>query len=274
MKKIFAVAAAVLTLFTSCVKDEIYPYAAIADLEYTYAYDAATPVVITVKLNSFVDINSVKLFYTAGTAAEKSVDMTKGSDGAYTGTIPAFPMGTDVTYYVKAATAAGETTSAVTKYTVGVTPPNYAAIKLNELNGNDKFIELYNSGGSDVDIEGMFITKDSGEKATWTAPKKTLAPGDFLLLYSEDVTIPGGAQEGYEATLVFASGLSPRKAVRISLFNPSGKCVDDFNLVDCKEKCAASYSRVPDGTGSWYHTASTPNAANDTNTAKAVEGLQ
>jgi len=257
------------------VKDEVYPYASIDDIEYTYAYDAATPVVITTTVSAFVDVKSVTLNYTAGSDAEVSVDMTAGSDNTYTGTIPAFPLGTEVSYYIVAATEEGETTSATTKYTVGVTPPNYAAIQLNELNGKTKFIELINTGGSDVDLEGMYITKDGGESATWTAVKGyTLKAGEYLLLYGEDVVAEGEDQEGYNADLVFHSGLSAKKAVRIQLFNPSGKCVDDFNLVECKEAASASYSRVPDGTGAWYHTAATPGATNENNTAKPVEGLE
>ncbi len=274
MRKLLIASLAAVLAFTACVKDEIYPYAAIGDIEYTYAYDATTPVDVTANVSSFVDVESVKLYYTAGNAAEKAIDMTKAGEGSYTATIPALAMGTVVTYYVVASTSAGDTKSAVTTYTVGVTPPNYAAIKLNELNGNDKFIELVNAGGADVELEGMFITKDSGETATWTAPKKVLGPGEFLLLYSEDVVVAGGAQEGYDESLVFHSGLSAKKAVRIQLFNPSGKCVDDFNLVDCKKKASASYSRVPDGSGAWCFTDATPGAANATDSSDPVEGLQ
>ncbi|MCR5519656.1 MAG: lamin tail domain-containing protein [Bacteroidales bacterium] len=275
MKKLFILSLAAVLAFSACVEDSIYPYASISDVTNTYAYDAATTVEVSATVTAFVDIKSVNLYYTAGKAAETSASMTAGSNNVYTATIPAYEMGTEVSYYIVAATDEGETTSATTKYTVGVTPPNYAAIHLNELNGKTKFIELINTGGSDVDLEGMFITKDGGETATWTAVKgQTLKAGELLLLYSEDVVVTGGDQEGYDENLVFHSGLSAKKAVRIQLFNPSGNCVDDFNLVECKEAATASYSRVPDGTGSWYHTAATPGAANENNTTKAVEGLQ
>lgn len=264
MKKILFAAAALFAL-AGCVEDEIFPYAAIADLDYTYAYDADTPVEVTVTVNSFVDLTGYTLYYTVEGGSEKAVTMTEVSDGVYTATIPAMAMGTNVSYYVVVSTEAGDTKSAVTKYTVGVTPPNWAAIQINELNGNDKFIELVNTGGADVDIEGMYITKDGGESATWTAPKKTLAPGGLLLLYSEDVVISGGAQEGYDATLVFASGLSAKKNVRIQLFNPSGKCVDDFNITKHPgTKVAGSYGLNADG--KWYKQNPTPGAANEDGT--------
>jgi hypothetical protein len=274
MKKILFASLVALLALTACVKDEIYPYAAIDEVEYTYAYDAATPVDITAMVSSFVDIISAKLFYTAGDAEEVVQDMIKNEAGAYAATIPAFPMGTVVKYHTEFTTAAGVTTSKETNYTVGVTPPNYKAIKLNELNGNDKFIELINTGGADVELDGMYIEKDG--KLVWTAQAThKLAPGALLLLYSEDVVVTGEAQEGYDATLVFASGLSAKKNVTVVLYNPSKKAVDYFNLTGYAEKCAASYSRVGADYAfdKWYHTAATPGAANAEDSSKPVVGL-
>ena len=38
---------------------------------------------------------------------------------------------------------------------------DYSALKLNELNGNDKFIELYNSSDADIDIAGVYFNVSS-----------------------------------------------------------------------------------------------------------------
>lgn len=145
------------------------------------------------------------------------------------------------------------------------------AVVLNELNGNDKFIEIYNVGAAEVDMSGYCIFKDSGVEATWTAPDGLkLAAGAYLLLYSVDVQ---ANYADYDPTLFFNSGLSSKKAVRIELKNRDGETVDDFNLVTCTKTAPASYGRVPNGTGPWVYTSATP-AAENTEAGDPVEGLE
>ncbi|MBP5374044.1 MAG: lamin tail domain-containing protein [Bacteroidales bacterium] len=273
MKKLLIASVAALLALTACVKDNLYPYAAIDEVDATYAYNENTPVDVTITVSSFVDLVSVKLCYTKADDPEVAVDMTKGEGDTYTARIPNFDMGVVVKYHVEVETAAGITKSKEANYTVGVTPPNWKMVKLNELNGNKKFIEIINTWEDDVELEGMYIEKDG--KKVWTAAKAhVLAPGARLLLYSEDVVGDGGEQAGYDATLVFTSGLSPKKAVRVQLFDPNGKSCDDFNLVNYSTPAPASYSRVPEGTGNWYYTAATPGAANPNDTSSAVGGLE
>ena len=150
-----------------------------------------------------------------------------------------------------------------------VTPVDYSGLVLNELNGNDKFIELYNKGTEAIALKGVYIEKD--EKNVWKAGDITLEAGAYLLLYSEDVI----AEEhpDYEGSgLVFSSGLSAKKAVRVQLFTPQGVSLDDFNLVDYSIPAPASYSRCPDGTGAWTYADATPGTANAESTT-LVDGL-
>ena len=39
-------------------------------------------------------------------------------------------------------------------------PIGYSGLVLNELNGNDKFIELYNKGGEALSLKGIYMEKD------------------------------------------------------------------------------------------------------------------
>ena len=270
MKKIFLAAFAALFAFSSCVKDEMYPYPSIADISNTIAYDETEDVTVTALVTAFVDIQEVNLFYKTGSSAAQKVKMT-ASGNTYTGVIPAMPMGTEVTYYIEAATSGGTTTSAEGKYTVGVIPIDFTPLKLNELNGNDKFIEIINTGSFPINIKGIKIFKDT--KDVWTGPNRDLDAGAFLLLYSEDVVGSGGAHEGYDPELVFTSGLSAKKAVRVQLTDPVKKDLDDFNLVTVSKTAPASYSCVPDGSGDWYFTAATPGAKNSTDKSDPVTGL-
>ncbi|MDT3356209.1 MAG: lamin tail domain-containing protein [Bacteroidota bacterium] len=270
MKNILFAAAALLLSVTSClVKDEMYPYPAIGEISNTVAFDETDDVTVTAKVGAFVDIESVTIVYTAGSAKAATVKMTKGSGDEWTGVIPAQAVGTEVKYHVDATTKAGTVSSKEVSYTVGSAPINYAAIKLNELNGKDKFIELINTDAADVRITGINIQKDG--KDVWTAPAYTMAAGERLVLYSEDVTADH-PEVGED--FIFHSGLSAKKAVRVQLFNPSGESIDDFNLVECVKAATASYSRVPEGTGKWCFTDATPGAANSTDDSDPVEGLQ
>lgn len=157
-----------------------------------------------------------------------------------------------------------------------VTPPTPApgveVLCLNELNGNDKFIEIVNPSAAAVKIEGIKILKDG--KLVWTAPAISVEAGKYLLLYSEDVVVEGGAQAGYDATLVFASGLSSKKAVRVQLVQTDGiTVIDDFNLAThpTGTTIEGSYGRNADG--EWYiQPTATPNAANVDGAEKLVLG--
>ena len=137
---------------------------------------------------------------------------------------------------------------------------SYTGLVLNELNGNDKFIELYNNSESAISLNGVYIEKDG--KNVWTAGDITLEAGKFLLLYSEDVAADYPGYEDNGNGLVFGSGLSAKKEVRVKLFSPSGASLDDFNLVEYTTPAPASYSRCPDGTGDWMYADATPGSAN------------
>ena len=269
MKKIITILALALPfVLSSCLKDEVYGGATISDVKSTVAYTETTPVTVTAKVSSLVPVNEVSIYYKAGSASEQKVAMT-GSE-TYTGIIPAQPLGTEVSFYIEARTESMASKSPVTKYVVGATPIDYSGLILNELNGNEKFIELFNKGTEAIPLEGVYIAKDTDDNITWVSDNRSIAPGEYLLLYSEDVVIGGGAQEGYPEALVFHSGLSAKKAVRIHLFSPANETIDDFYLKDCFKTAPASYSRNADG--KWYFADATPGKANVDGT-EAVEGL-
>ena len=148
----------------------------------------------------------------------------------------------------------------------------YDGLKLNELNGNDKFIELYNASDAQIDISGCYIMKDD-EKTIFTADALTVAPGEFITIWSEDVKddVPSDA-------LIFSSGLSADKSVKIELLDPEGNSLDVFKNLsvasgekwgeddgkyDSKDKeNKPSFARDTDGTGDWYIMMPTQGATN------------
>ena len=270
MKRIFAIAAAAVALaasLSSCVQDKVYGLPTITDINNTVAVSASDEVVVTATVTSLTGISYVNLLWAADGGSWTTVEMQAAGD-SWSGVIPAQPLDTEVSYYIEAASEGGETAvSATVSYVVGAAVIDYSGLRLNELNGNDKFIEIYNASGEDIPLSGICIWKDS-EKSVWDAPQLTLKAGDFLLLYSEDVQAD---HPDWDAELIFSSGLSAKKNVRIELRDPKGGDIDDFNCTKHPgTEVEGSYGRNSDG--GWYiQTTPTPGSANVDGT-ESVEG--
>ena len=275
MKKIVFAALALIVLMASCVKDPQYPGVTINSVTYSpTAVQADVPVTVTATIVSFKAFEP-KLIYTVDEKEPVTVVMTSGDEkNIYTAVIPGYADDTKVSFYVE---ADGEliAKSAVMEYVVGAVAIDYSVLRLNELNGNDKFIEVYNAGVEAINMNGVTIYKDT-DKLIWTGkPVVSVEPGEYLLLYSEDVILDHLDID--TANYIFSSGLSAKKNVRIELKTPAGETFDDFNLVDIDQNdpsmipAPGSYSRNADG--QWYYADATPGAANIDGTIQ-VMGLE
>ena len=266
MKKIMFVALALLMGLASCVKDKQYPGITISNVSYTpTAVQAEDDVTVTATITSFNEFTA-KLVYTVADAQPVEIAMTGGVErDIYSAVIPAQPDGTTVSFYVVAEGTLVAQSPAM-EYTVGAVAIDYTVLRLNELNGNDKFIEIYNTGADAINLNGVYIEKDGTQN--WLADNTVkIDAGGYLLLYSEDVQAD---MPDYPESLIFHSGLSAKKNVRIQLFTPAGISIDDFNLTDiglngeaygyAGNQAPASYSRNADG--NWYYSDATPGAAN------------
>jgi len=278
MKKIMFVALALLMGLASCVKDKQYPGITISNISYTpTAVQEETPVVVTATITSFKEILEAKVVYTIDNES-LALAMTKGVENNYSAVIPAYPDGTTVSFYVEADNIEITATSPAMEYTVGAVAVDYSVLRLNELNGNDKFIEIYNTGTEPINLNGVYIEKDGTQN--WLADNTVIiGPQSYLLLISEDVIAD---HPDYAESLIFHSGLSAKKNVRIQLFTPAGVSIDDFNLVNiglngeaygyASNQAPASYSRNADG--KWYYADATPGVSNidGTNIVLGLEG--
>lgn len=269
MKKILFAVLALVVVMASCVKDE--PYNGIS-ISLSYAPTAMTDindVTVTATIASFYDVTATLFYSLNDDEKENEVPMVYNeASKVYTAVIPAQPNDTKVVFYVKAVSEKMETISDSKDYTVGAVPPDYSTIVLNELNGDTKFIEIYNMGEMDLPLKGMYLYKDE-KKVIWTADATVVAPAHgYILLYSDDVTGENGAQAGYSESLTFAGGLSPKKTLKMELFMPDGTSRDVYirgtenvwgtTITDVKPK---SFARTPDG-GDWKLVDPTPGAAN------------
>jgi hypothetical protein len=278
MKKIMFVALALLMGLASCVKDKQYPGITISNVTYNpTAVQEDDEVTVTATITSFQKILEAKVVYTID-GESLALAMTEGTDNLYKAVIPAYPDGTKVSFYVEADNIEVTAASPVMEYTVGAVAVDYSVLRLNELNGNDKFIEIYNAGADAINLNGVYIIKDN-EAQTWTGDNTVkIEAGAYLVLYSEDVVAD---HPDVPETLIFHSGLSAKKNVRIQFFTPAGEIIDDFNLTAIElngeaygyagNQAPASYSRNADG--KWYYADATPGAAN-TDGQNIVLGLE
>lgn len=260
-----------MLIAVSCVEDEMYNGPATIE-KIEYAPQTVTPdddVTVTATITDLQGVTEARIQYKVNGGAQTEVTMTKGSGDTYTGVIPKQADKAVVLFTVAADNKAGTTAvSAEQTYTVGAIPVAYENLVLNELNGNDKFIEIFNKGDVVVPLEGVYVEKD--DKLVWTgSASQTLPAGGYLLLYSEDVQAD---MTDHPADQFFGSGLSAKKVVRVQLFSPSGS-LDDFNLVGYEKPAPASYSRWENGIGKWVYADATPGAVNVKGTEE-VPGLQ
>ena len=144
---------------------------------------------------------------------------------------------------------------------------------LNEIDANNKAIELYNTTDKEISLEGVTIvkydsSKEGGKTITWTGAKDMkLAAKSWIYLESTDLSDPvedGDPDYKYQSeNHIFVGGLSGKKNVKIELYGPDEKLLDSFirgeegagwNQVKGYENDKKhSFSRCPDGTGEWAY---------------------
>lgn len=270
-----------MTAFTSCVKDEIYNGpAAISDIASSPA--TATPddiVTVTATITSVKGIETASLLYKVNTGVYTTVIMKAGSNGSYTASIPKQIDKSSITFYIDVITSGGIRSQSVEKtYKVGAIAPNYAAIVLNEVDGNKKFVELYNNSDNPVNISGMAIIKNGtslkNEDGTpsWIVPTGIIIPArGFGIIKCSGYTATADAAAIIIGTV--SDGMSAKQTLLLELTKPDGTVVNTFqrgtapwSVTISAIAATDSYSRIPDGTGTWKTSLSTAGKANGTST--------
>ena len=239
---IVAALAALAVILPSCVKDETYPYASVSKVANT---DAVGPVDVTVTatVSALVPV-TVKLFYTAGSTSEASVDMT-GSGETYTGIIPGQPVGTVVKYHVEASTTAGSMSSEEKTYTVSEKPAEPQTLFINEVNCGTKEFEIYNASNKAVDIAGYVFLKD--DKDSWEVPagKGNIPAKGFLVFKAKNNDINEGPSFGLSGTKGFKLCMLKDGEIVDEIDNSA--TVEGFKVVED----GWSLSRKTDGGDEW-----------------------
>lgn len=212
-------------------------------------------------------ISLVKLQWTVNDATQVSeLTMTKNADGLYEGTIDKQVDGTVVHWTVIVTNDQSNTAqqSGTINWAAPAIPTgDYTKLVLNEVDGINKTIELYNNGSVALSLEGVQIVKLADDISDWwigTAVTGSIPAGGYILLsnnLSEDDPLFGDG------------GISPKKSVQFDLYDPAGEKIDTFLRGDASALDSSisdvspnSYQRIPDGTGDWKLAEPTNGAAN------------
>ena len=145
-------------------------------------------------------------------------------------------------------------------------------IVFNEIDANNKAIELYNTTDAELSLKGIYIvkydaSKEGGKTTTWTAADLKLKAKSWMYIESSDLAdeVEGGDPNyKYQSEdHIFKGGLSGKKNVKLELYAADGSVLDTFvrgeegagwNQVSGYENDKKhSFSRCPDGNGDWAY---------------------
>ena len=163
-------------------------------------------------------------------------------------------------------------------------------VVLNEVDGQNKCIEFYNTTDREISLDGVYVVKYDSEKpdgksTTWTGTANIkIAAKGYVVIESSDLCDENedGVRDNdyvYETEEhVFKGGLSPKKNVKLELYDAKDKLLDSFvrgtegagwnQVKGYPENEECSFSRVPDGTGEFVYAAPTKKAANGAKVAE------
>ncbi|MCB0746449.1 MAG: CotH kinase family protein [Ignavibacteriae bacterium] len=114
------------------------------------------------------------------------------------------------------------------------------------------WIELYNNGLAQMNLEGYYLSDDSLNIEKWQFPNVVLDPGEYLLVFASDKdTIMNYFHTNFK---ISASG------EQIFLSDSTGILVDQINLPNSFTDI--SYARLNDGSFPWVHQSPTPGLEN------------
>ena len=122
-----------------------------------------------------------------------------------------------------------------------VMPSNVSSACVDEGGGHADWIELYNTGSAEVDLQGMSIT-DNPEiplKKQFGSGLK-IAPGGVLMLWADDNVAQGANHLPFKLAA---------DSEQVLLFDRSGKMLDQYSWTAASADL--SYARLPDGSGTF-----------------------
>lgn len=243
---------------------------------------AGESAIVTSRLTSAGGIAEVRLWYATGLVGNfTQVGMRDdgaypdalAGDGEYAGSIPGFPAGTFVRYYVEAiannAARSAAYLPAGAEHDVFVYQVDQAVtttgIVINELlasnsagdtdeyGDHDDWIEIYNTTATEVDLGGFFLSDDPANPGQWTFPGGTTVPANgYLIVWADGEPDQGPLHATFKLS---ASGET--------LILSDASLARTDSVIFGAQIADLGYARVPNGTGPFKIQQTTFMAAND-----------
>lgn len=194
-------------------------------------------------------------------------------DGIFGEKIPSFPRSTYVRFYIEA--VAPDTTSTRTYSPAGAEHDVYmyrvkvaewlpGNVVINEImpsnsvtaadqNGEyNDWIELHNKSESVIDLSGYYLTDNDGKLTKWEIPEGTTIEGKgYRIFWADDDTTQNGLHTNFKLS---AGGES------VLLITPDLQIADQVTFNG--QSAEVSFSRIPNGTGSFSWQQATFNSEN------------
>ncbi len=235
----------------------------------------------TVTASFDVAISSVVLKWTCNGLPKSDIPMTASGD-TYSATISGQVDSTVVTYMVVATNVNGAIESLSDSYTVATLTIDYSSLVINEVDGNGKFVEIYNKGAVAISLENVTLVKNESTTKNWWkgGASATIAAGGYYAISTKD-----DAKANPKATENTGdSGISAQQNLKFVLKSPAGGELDSFlrsnGTTALGEKItpnyetttpAYSFARCPDGVGNFGLSVPSCNAANPNVSAGIIE---
>jgi hypothetical protein len=154
---------------------------------------------------------------------------------------------------------------------------NFSDLVINEVDGNGKFVEIYNKGTELISLKGCILVKNESG-VWWTAGENaTIAGGEYYTVSQS------GQSTGCATESTGSSGISSKQNLKFELKEPDKITVIDYfartnggnwgvAVTPAYDVSGTiySFSRIPDGTGNFQLAVPSCNAANNESKGEIV----
>jgi hypothetical protein len=139
------------------------------------------------------------------------------------------------------------------------------------------FLELRNASASALNLAGYTLTDDPADAQKWALPALTLAPGQYLLVWTDGLDKHPGDTAFVAFKNAVMTMIAPHANFRLSgdgeyvgLFSPQGNKVDEITY--CTQAGDVSFGRSPANPAQWlYFGEPTPGTANSPYASATME---
>ena len=158
-------------------------------------------------------------------------------------------------------------------FTPPATPADYSKLVLNEICGEHKFVEIYNSGTEEIPLAGVRLQRNDGPAAggsEWLGKTSDVIPAGAYRIFLFNSFTPSLAENPAYTGWTVSSGISDQQILKVALLDPARETIDVFIRGDeplpawgtggAERERDYSYSRMSDDT--WAYAEPTPGAEN------------